>query len=132
MNEEEAKLNHAKAALAPTRTETVRNPKVQKCVNLVDLVKSFQTSIYLQNLASIQPRTGLSKFAKRQPKVRTKVRKNIAVHRRGGRGGPEIEVREGAAAAEGVVSVPAPLGAAPGLATAAEVVVEPGFLLARA
>ena len=26
-------------------------------VNLVDLVKSFQTSIYLQNLASIQPRT---------------------------------------------------------------------------
>ena len=34
-------------------------------VNRVDLVKSFQTSIYLQNLASIQPRTGLSKFAKK-------------------------------------------------------------------
>ena len=34
-------------------------------VNLVDLVKSFQTSIYLQNSASIQPRTGLSKFAKK-------------------------------------------------------------------
>ena len=26
-------------------------------VNIVDLVKSFQTNIYLQNLASIQPRT---------------------------------------------------------------------------
>ena len=35
--------------------------KVQKGVTLVDLVKSFQ--IYLQNLASKQPRTGLSKFA---------------------------------------------------------------------
>ena len=32
-------------------------PKVQKHINLVDLVKSFPTSIYLQNLASIQPRT---------------------------------------------------------------------------
>ena len=32
-------------------------------VNLVDPVESFQTSIYLQNLALIQPRTGLSKFA---------------------------------------------------------------------
>ena len=30
---------------------------VQKCVNPVDLVKSFQTSIYLQNLALIQPTT---------------------------------------------------------------------------
>ena len=28
---------------------------VQKRVNLVDLVKSFQTSIYFQNSASIQP-----------------------------------------------------------------------------
>ena len=35
---------------------------MQKHVNLVDLVKSFLTSIYLQNLASIQPRTSLSKF----------------------------------------------------------------------
>ena len=39
-------------------------PKVQKCVKLVDLVKSFQASIRLQKSASIQPRTGLSKFAK--------------------------------------------------------------------
>ena len=30
---------------------------VQMCVHLVDLVKSFPMSIYLQNLASIQPRT---------------------------------------------------------------------------
>ena len=37
---------------------------VQKYVNLVDLVKSFPTSIYLQKSASIQPRTSLSKFAK--------------------------------------------------------------------
>ena len=34
---------------------------MQKHVNLVDLVKSFPTNIYLQNLASIQPRTSLSK-----------------------------------------------------------------------
>ena len=30
---------------------------VQKYANLIDLVKSFPTSIYLQNLASMQPRT---------------------------------------------------------------------------
>ena len=35
---------------------------VQKHVNLVDLVKSFPTNIYLQNLASIQPRTSPKKF----------------------------------------------------------------------
>ena len=35
----------------------------QKHVNLVDLVKSFPTSIYLQNLASIQKRTSPAKFA---------------------------------------------------------------------
>ena len=32
-------------------------------VNLVDLVKNFQTSTYLQNLASIQKRTSPVKFA---------------------------------------------------------------------
>ena len=42
---------------------------MQKHVNLVDLVKSFPTNIYLQNLASIQPRTSLSKFARDQQKV---------------------------------------------------------------
>ena len=36
---------------------------VQKHVNLVDLVKGFPTNIYLQNLASIQPRTSPVKFA---------------------------------------------------------------------
>ena len=36
---------------------------VQKHVNLVDLVKSFPTNIFLQNLASIQKRTGPVKFA---------------------------------------------------------------------
>jgi len=36
---------------------------VQKHVNLVDLVKSFPTNIYLHNLASIQKRTSLVKFA---------------------------------------------------------------------
>ena len=43
-------------------------------VNLVELVKSFQTRIYLQKSASMQPRTNL---AKNQPKVRIRVRKNI-------------------------------------------------------
>ena len=37
---------------------------MQKHVTLVELVKSFPTSIYLQTLASIQPRTSLVKFAR--------------------------------------------------------------------
>ena len=36
---------------------------MQKQVNLVDLVKSFPTNIFLQNLASIQKRTSPVKFA---------------------------------------------------------------------
>ena len=36
---------------------------VQKHVNVVDLVKSFPTNIFLQNLASIQKRTSPVKFA---------------------------------------------------------------------
>ena len=36
---------------------------MQKHVDLVDLVKSFPTNIYLQNLASIQKRTSSVKFA---------------------------------------------------------------------
>ena len=35
---------------------------MQNHVNLVDLVKSFPTNIFLQNLASIQKRTSLIKF----------------------------------------------------------------------
>ena len=36
---------------------------MQKHVNLVDLVKSFPTNIFLQNLASIQKRTSPTRFA---------------------------------------------------------------------
>ena len=36
---------------------------MQKHVNLVDLVKSFPTNSFLQNLASIQKRTSPIKFA---------------------------------------------------------------------
>ena len=36
---------------------------MQKHVNLVDLVKSFPTNNFLQNLASIQKRTSTIKFA---------------------------------------------------------------------
>ena len=36
---------------------------MQKHVNLVDLVTSFPTNIFLHNLASIQKRTGPIKFA---------------------------------------------------------------------
>ena len=36
---------------------------MQKHVNLVDLVQSFATNIYLQNLASMQKRTSTIKFA---------------------------------------------------------------------
>ena len=36
---------------------------MQKHVNLVDLVKSFPTNIFLQNLASIQKKTSCIKFA---------------------------------------------------------------------
>ena len=36
---------------------------MQKHVNLVDLVKSFPTNIFLQNFASIQKRTSPVKFA---------------------------------------------------------------------
>ena len=35
---------------------------MQKHVNVVDLVNSFQTNIFLQNLASIQRRTSPMKF----------------------------------------------------------------------
>ena len=42
---------------------------MQKYENLVDLGRNFQTNIYLQTSASIQPRTGLSKFANNYPKL---------------------------------------------------------------
>ena len=73
---------------------------MQKHVNLVDLVKSFPTNIYLQNLASIQKRTRPVKFAHLAEKsgkgsisnLSTKVRR--LRHRRGGAG-----ARDGADAA---------------------------------
>ena len=43
-------------------------PKRCKGVHCVDLGESFPTGIYLQNLASIQPRTSLVKFA-RSPRI---------------------------------------------------------------
>ena len=43
---------------------------MQKHVNLVDLVKSFPTNIFLQNLASIQKRTSPIKFAYLAEKIR--------------------------------------------------------------
>ena len=39
-------------------------PKRCKGVHCVDIDESFPTSIYLQNLASIQPRTSPKKFGK--------------------------------------------------------------------
>ena len=47
---------------------------MQKHVNLVDLVKSFPTNIFLQNLASIQKRTSPIKFADLAEKSERKVR----------------------------------------------------------
>ena len=49
---------------------------MQKHVNLVDLVKSFPTNIFLQNLASIQKRTSPLKLAhsdENQRKVRYRI-----------------------------------------------------------
>ena len=48
---------------------------MQKFVNLVDLVKSFPTSIDLQRFVSIQPRAGLSMFANNSPNVRKNFKK---------------------------------------------------------
>ena len=47
---------------------------VQKHVNLVDLVKSFPTSIFAQNFASIQQRTSFIKFDHLAEKSERKVR----------------------------------------------------------
>ena len=61
---------------------------MQKRVDLVDIVKSFSKFkrvffIYLQNSVSIQPRTGLSKFANNCPTVTKRVRTKIGPDRRG-------------------------------------------------
>ena len=48
------------------RTNSRKNVILELCkgVHCVDLGESFPTSIYLQNLASMQPRTSLVKFAR--------------------------------------------------------------------
>ena len=45
--------------------EISRSEQCKSNVNVVDLVKSFETSIWLRNLASILPRTSPLRFAKR-------------------------------------------------------------------
>ena len=63
---------------------------MQKHVNLVDLVKSFPTNIFLQNLASIQQRTSPIKFAHLAEKSETGSISNLStkVHGRVGAGSP--------------------------------------------
>ena len=50
---------------------------MQKHVNLVDLVKSFPTNIFLQNLASMQRRTSPIKFAHLAEKSEYKSMSNL-------------------------------------------------------
>ena len=82
---------------------------MQKHVNLVDLVKSFPTNIYLHNLASIQKRTSLVKFAHLAEKSENGSISNLStkVEAGGGGGGRLRDVprphagRSGAGAAAG-------------------------------
>ena len=88
---------------------------MQKHVNLVDLVKSFPTNIYLQNLASIQKRTSPLKFAHLAEKSGKGSISNLSTKVGAGRGagaaGPEAAPRlrgrpgRGAAAASRAGSV---------------------------
>ena len=57
---------------------------MQKHVNLVDLVKSFPTNIYLQNLASMQKRTRPIKFAHLAEKSENGSTSNLSTKVRGG------------------------------------------------
>ena len=52
---------------------------MQKPVNLADLVTSFPTNIYLQNLGSIQQRTSLMKFAQLAEKSETGSISNLSL-----------------------------------------------------
>ena len=56
---------------------------MQKHVNLVDLVKSFPTNIFLQNLASIQKRTSPIKFAHLAEKSEKDSISNLSTKARG-------------------------------------------------
>ena len=51
---------------------------MQKDVNLVDLINSFPTKIYLQNLASIQKRTSPVKFAHLAEKSKNRSTSNLS------------------------------------------------------
>ena len=65
-----------------------------KGVHCVDLGESFQTHIYLQNLASIQPRTSPLKFAaSREPRSTLRTGANRAEP-----AGSDADVGEGGAA----------------------------------
>ena len=67
---------------------------MQKHVNLVDLVKSFPTNIYLQNLASIQPRTSPIKFAHLAEKSENGSIANLSTKVRGDRRSHAEDFRE--------------------------------------
>ena len=72
--ENSAKIGHIWANLRNFGKKTAKNSAIlnenfeirERCkgVHCVDLGESFQTHIYLQNLASIQPRTSLVTFAR--------------------------------------------------------------------
>ena len=62
---------------------------MQKHVNLVDLVKSFPTNIFLKNLATIQKRTSPIKFAHLAEKSEKVSISNLSIKARGGRELPD-------------------------------------------
>ena len=62
---------------------------MQKHVNLVDLVKSFPTNIFLQNLASIQKRTSPIKFDRLSEKSDKNLISNLSTKERTTRTGTE-------------------------------------------
>ena len=89
--------------------------RVQKSVNLVDLVKSFHTSMYLQTSASVQQSTGLLKFGgdfihlsirplSSAAAAAARVVRREAVHdeRRPGHVGEEVRARRGVRADAGL------------------------------
>ena len=66
---------------------------MQKHVNLVDLVKSFPTNIFLQNLASIQKRTSPIKFAHLAEKSEKGSISNLSTKARTATAGPKSPSR---------------------------------------
>ena len=68
---------------------------MQTHVNLVDLVKSFPTNIFFQNLASIQKRTSPLKFANLAEKSESGSISNLSTKRRTGAQGALGKVAAG-------------------------------------